>query len=79
MTEREELAMIICAVWRIVICWYGQAVVGISNWSLDPAKMNRAVHLYRPAPNAADLGFSFVSFLESVYLVIRASDSDDHL
>jgi hypothetical protein len=33
----------------------GQAVVGISNWALDPAKMNRAVHLYRPAPTPADL------------------------
>jgi hypothetical protein len=32
-----------------------QAVVGISNWSLDPAKMNRAVHLYRPAPTVEDL------------------------
>ncbi|MDC0366871.1 ATP-binding protein [bacterium] len=32
-----------------------QALVGISNWSLDPAKMNRAVHLFRPAPTASDL------------------------
>lgn len=32
-----------------------QAVVGISNWALDPAKMNRAVHLFRPAPGVADL------------------------
>jgi len=32
-----------------------EAVVGISNWSLDPAKMNRAVHLYRPAPTVEDL------------------------
>lgn len=31
------------------------AVVGISNWTLDPAKMNRAVHLFRPAPTLADL------------------------
>ena len=30
-------------------------MVGISNWALDPAKMNRAVHLYRPAPTVADL------------------------
>ena len=33
----------------------GEALVGISNWSLDPAKMNRAVHLYRPAPDVKDL------------------------
>ena len=31
------------------------AVVGISNWCLDPAKMNRAVHLSRPEPDIADL------------------------
>jgi MoxR-like ATPase len=33
----------------------GEALVGISNWTLDPAKMNRAVHLYRPAPGVEDL------------------------
>ena len=33
----------------------GESVVGISNWALDPAKMNRAVHLYRPAPTVEDL------------------------
>ena len=27
------------------------AVVGISNWALDAAKMNRAIHLYRPEPD----------------------------
>ena len=26
------------------------AVVGISNWALDSAKMNRAIHLSRPEP-----------------------------
>ena len=31
------------------------AVVGISNWCLDPAKMNRAVHLSRPEPDITDL------------------------
>lgn len=31
------------------------AVVGISNWCLDPAKMNRAIHLSRPEPEIADL------------------------
>ncbi|XP_071798757.1 uncharacterized protein [Asterias amurensis] len=31
------------------------AVVGISNWALDAAKMNRAVHISRPEPNADDL------------------------
>jgi hypothetical protein len=32
-----------------------EALVGISNWTLDPAKMNRAVFLYRPAPTVEDL------------------------
>ena len=31
------------------------AVVGISNWSLDAAKMNRAIHLSRPEPTINDL------------------------
>ena len=31
------------------------AVVGISNWSLDAAKMNRAIHLSRPEPTREDL------------------------
>lgn len=31
------------------------AVVGISNWALDAAKMNRAIHLSRPEPDIDDL------------------------
>ena len=31
------------------------AVVGISNWALDAAKMNRAIHLSRPEPTIRDL------------------------
>ena len=31
------------------------AVVGLSNWVLDPAKMNRAVLLMRPQPSEDDL------------------------
>ncbi|XP_078659777.1 uncharacterized protein LOC144904631 [Branchiostoma floridae x Branchiostoma belcheri] len=31
------------------------AVVGISNWALDAAKMNRAIHLSRPEPDKTDL------------------------
>jgi hypothetical protein len=31
------------------------AVVGISNWTLDRAKMNRAIHLTRPEPTIEDL------------------------
>ena len=32
------------------------AVVGLSNWRLDPAKMNRSVCLARPDPDSAEVG-----------------------
>lgn len=38
--------------------------VGISNWTLDAAKMNRAVHLSRPPLNQQDL-------LESARAIIK--------
>ena len=41
-----------------------ESVVGISNWSLDPAKMNRAVHLYRPAPTVEDLALTAEGMVE---------------
>lgn len=31
------------------------SIIGISNWVLDPAKMNRAILINRPDPTAADL------------------------
>ena len=31
------------------------AVVGLSNWMLDPAKMNRAICLQRPEPSRQDI------------------------
>ena len=31
------------------------AIVGLSNWALDPAKMNRAICLQRPDPTEADM------------------------
>ena len=31
------------------------AIVGLSNWVLDPAKMNRAICLQRPSPRSDDL------------------------
>lgn len=43
----------------------GEAMVGISNWSLDPAKMNRAVHLYRPAPTIEDLSLTAEGMVRS--------------
>lgn len=36
----------------------GETVVGISNWELDSAKMNRAVHLHRPPPTVDDLALT---------------------
>eukprot|EP01046_Picozoa_sp_COSAG06_P043488 COSAG06_NODE_5702_length_3313_cov_2.543559_2_plen_347_part_00 len=41
------------------------AVVGISNWALDAAKMNRAIHLSRPDPDADDLIMTGQKILES--------------
>ena len=41
------------------------AVVGISNWALDAAKMNRAIHLSRPEPTLKDLEETGSSILEA--------------
>jgi hypothetical protein len=41
------------------------AVVGISNWSLDAAKMNRAIHLSQPDPSEDDLFVTSVAILQS--------------
>ncbi|XP_028395861.1 uncharacterized protein LOC114519890 [Dendronephthya gigantea] len=46
------------------------AVVGISNWSLDAAKMNRAIHLSRPEPTKEDL-------YETGYSLHYADDGDN--
>ena len=40
------------------------AVVGISNWALDAAKMNRAIHLSRPEPTEKDLAETAISLYE---------------
>ena len=40
------------------------AVVGISNWALDAAKMNRAIHLSRPEPTVNDLEETAISLYE---------------
>jgi hypothetical protein len=45
-----------------------ESVVGISNWTLDPAKMNRAVHLYRPAPTVEDLALTAEGMVKSANL-----------
>ena len=41
------------------------AVVGISNWALDAAKMNRAIHLSRPEPTPNDLGETAISLYQA--------------
>ena len=45
-----------------------ESVVGISNWSLDPAKMNRAVHLYRQEPTVEDLALTAEGMVDSANL-----------
>ena len=41
------------------------AVVGISNWSLDAAKMNRAIHISQPDPSVTDLVATGEAILDS--------------
>ncbi|XP_067672826.1 uncharacterized protein [Haliotis asinina] len=41
------------------------AVVGISNWALDAAKMNRAIHLSRPDMDATELYHTGLSISEA--------------
>ncbi|XP_046556922.1 E3 ubiquitin-protein ligase rnf213-alpha-like [Haliotis rubra] len=41
------------------------AVVGISNWALDAAKMNRAIHLSRPDMDAKELYLTGISISET--------------
>jgi nucleoside-triphosphatase THEP1 len=43
------------------------AVVGISNWSLDAAKMNRAIHISRPEPGIPELNETSQKILESLF------------
>ncbi|XP_038050831.1 uncharacterized protein LOC119723980 [Patiria miniata] len=51
------------------------AVVGISNWALDAAKMNRAVHLSRPEPSEDDL-FETAKSIRDESAQRRASETD---
>ena len=44
------------------------AVVGISNWALDLAKMNRAIHLTRPEPRVDDLKHTAMGIVSSQHL-----------
>eukprot|EP00931_Biecheleriopsis_adriatica_P017997 TRINITY_DN1271_c1_g1_i1.p1 TRINITY_DN1271_c1_g1~~TRINITY_DN1271_c1_g1_i1.p1 ORF type:complete len:4782 (+),score=1057.93 TRINITY_DN1271_c1_g1_i1:65-14410(+) len=46
----------------------GIACVGISNWTLDAAKMNRCVTLYRPAPTTKDLQTTAEGMVQSEHL-----------
>ena len=45
-----------------------ESVVGISNWALDPAKMNRAVHLYRQEPTVEDLALTAEGMVDTANL-----------
>ena len=44
------------------------SVVGISNWSLDLAKLNRAIQLSRPEPNVDDLKHTAMGIVSSKQL-----------
>eukprot|EP01047_Picozoa_sp_COSAG01_P003877 COSAG01_NODE_121_length_25291_cov_10.011670_2_plen_4872_part_00 len=55
------------------------AVVGISNWALDAAKMNRAVHLSRPEPDAKDLELTGKTIWESFGGKLSYTNGEVHL
>lgn len=44
----------------------GETLLGLSNWELDPAKMNRGVHLHRPPPTVDDLTLTAEGMLRCV-------------
>ena len=52
------------------------AVVGISNWALDAAKMNRAIHLSRPEMDKDELYQTALSIRKSIDSTISLHDSD---
>ncbi|KAK3603845.1 hypothetical protein CHS0354_042852 [Potamilus streckersoni] len=52
------------------------AVVGISNWALDAAKMNRAIHLSRPEMNEEELYMTGKSISESMEKMQADSDHE---
>ncbi|KAJ8320969.1 hypothetical protein KUTeg_002556 [Tegillarca granosa] len=53
------------------------AVVGISNWALDAAKMNRAIHLCRPDMDYADVYKTGLSIVESFTSNVIDNDIDE--
>ena len=53
------------------------AVVGISNWALDAAKMNRAVCLQRPEPLEADLHATGEAIVRAAVPTPHAENEDE--
>ena len=43
------------------------AIVGLSNWVLDPAKMNRAILMQSPEPSNLDISLTGASILGIEY------------
>lgn len=52
------------------------AIVGISNWVLDPAKMNRAICLQRPEPTEDDILLTGKSIISGGAAEGGAGDDD---
>eukprot|EP00045_Choanoeca_perplexa_P018322 m.287058 g.287058 ORF g.287058 m.287058 type:complete len:4696 (+) comp17783_c0_seq1:104-14191(+) len=55
------------------------AVVGISNWELDTAKMSRAIHLARPDPTKEDLVETALAIAYGVGSAAQGEDEDTFL
>ncbi|XP_046854791.1 uncharacterized protein LOC124447744 isoform X2 [Xenia sp. Carnegie-2017] len=51
------------------------AVVGISNWALDAAKMNRAIHLSRPEPSVKDLSETAISLYQGENVIDESTEN----
>ncbi|KAF0978053.1 hypothetical protein FDP41_002945 [Naegleria fowleri] len=47
---------------------YAPSVIGLSNWTLDPNLINRAVYLSRPAPSTFELKTTLSGIVNSVHL-----------
>jgi E3 ubiquitin-protein ligase RNF213 len=55
------------------------AIVGLSNWSLDSSKMNRAICLQRPEPSAEDIMFTGQNIVGVSLSVDNISQGRTHL
>eukprot|EP00897_Mesotaenium_endlicherianum_P004603 jgi/Mesen1/4170/ME000219S03302 len=72
--KQEESGLVPgCTMWQVLHAMLEPespevAVVGISNWALDSAKMNRAIHLSQPDPGHKELAYTARAIMKSCQL-----------